>query len=252
MVGQWSIDAGSVGDKLLLVTNPVDPRFGQMFARPPAEAAALVAAGTHVDMTGRNLSTDPVFDGPVPSTLPTLTVTYPGVGGTASIQPGVWPTNVNLSGRWFRDGVLLEGYYSFSLQFSPEDVGKLITAQVVARMLGQGQPTVSSFDPIGPIDQHDMSRPYLDGDEATISMQGGAPVQVGNTAVSDLGGWTNYDRVEYQWLWDGDPIEGARESTLILTEDLVGEGIGLSIEFFKGANGVNTLTNDLGPVEEAP
>jgi hypothetical protein len=157
---------------------------------------------------------------PLTSTpTPTITGT-PTVGKKLTVSAGTWgPSTVSKSYRWKKNGVSISSATSSSYTIKTSDVGAEITVTVTGSKSGYA--TVSK-----------TSDPVVAGFALTTTPTptiSGTPT-VGETLTADSGTWQP-DPVDlsYQWLRNGDPIEGATNATYVLTNPDSGSSVSVSV-----------------------
>lgn len=144
-----------------------------------------------------------------------LNTEAPAIGGTAKVgsvltaSTGTWkPSGASLTYRWAQDGAWISGAESNTLRLTKAQEGRKITVRVTARHLGYPLVSVSSARTaaVQPGVITSTAKPTITGDP-----------RVETTLTATPGTWTPApDRVTYQWLVDGHPINGATASALTL------------------------------------
>jgi hypothetical protein len=157
---------------------------------------------------------------PLTSTpTPTISGT-PTVGKKLTANAGTWgPSTVTKTYRWKKNGVSISSATSSTYTIKSSDVGAEITVTVTGSKSGYA--TVSK-----------TSDPVVAGFALTVTPTPtitGTP-SVGETLTADAGTWQP-DPVElsYQWLRDGDPIEGATDATYVVTNPDAGTLLSVSV-----------------------
>lgn len=140
-----------------------------------------------------------------PTPSPTLTLTTPRLSGTAAVgqtltvAASAQPTTAQLSVRWLRDGVAIEGATGRSYRATAADLGAAVTAQVIATI---GTETVKGTSPAVTIRRGTFSKrraPRITG-----------TMRIGLRLTARHGAWSPKPTVfGYQWLRDGHKINGA-------------------------------------------
>jgi 5-hydroxyisourate hydrolase-like protein (transthyretin family) len=177
-----------------------------------------------------------------PTPIPVVTGTA-SVGGTLTVDAGTWgPAPVQLSIRWLRDGVPIDGADGSDLVLIAADAGAMITAEVTG--VKSGYATVSrTSEPVGPI-----VVPALD--PAPVPTITGEP-RVGSTLTAAPGTWGPAPvALAYQWLRDGTPIPDATSSTYTLQAADLDTTIAVTVTGSKaGYQGAERTSTGVGPVE---
>ena len=209
----------SVGDTV--VTGADGPRF----TPGPDAVGKTVTVTVRGTKSGYNPATATATAGPVvPGAITGGTATVAGdpkVGATLTAQSDGWtPAGVTLSYQWLGDGKLIEGATGQTFQPDAAFLGATIQVEVTASLPGYTNATAVS-EPVGPIAPGVVQpgTPVLSGPALS-----GVPITV------DPGVW-GPEPVEltYQWSVDGQPIEGATDSTYTPTTDQVGGQLTVTI-----------------------
>lgn len=178
-----------------------------------------------VSTTSRSLTTEPV-DGDDAAVVAAVDgVDLRGraaVGGTLRADVGRWvPNAVTFRYQWLRDGVAVPGATATAYRIGPADGGSRLSVRVVGYGPGLPSTTVTSAaTPRLPLGS------FVNVAPPTIS---GRPV-AGERLRVDVGRWSpTPGTVEVAWSRDGEPVRGARGTSLLLTPDDVGHRIGVTV-----------------------
>ena len=204
---QWYAD----GAKLRLSTHPsirlTDARLGQRLTVTTTATKlgyptrSATSAATAAVLPGQLLN----------QSAPTLSGEAK-VDSTLTLNTGRWnPRPDDLTVQWFADGQPIEGVAADATELSltPDLVGTTISATVTANRTGY-QPVSADTAPTEPV------APGTFWITTPPSLLG--TVELGQTLTVQAGGYQPTDAtVEYQWLRDGAPIEGADESDYKVT-----------------------------------
>ena len=142
--------------------------------------------------------------------------------------------------QWLRDGVPIEGASGVSYVLVAADEGAAVSVRV-------------SF-----VDDRGFAESRASDPAAAVlwpnSRASGVPVvsgtaQVGETLEADVSGIADADGLEgavfsYQWLRDGEPIEGASDARYTLAEADEGHGISVRASFVDGRGFAEARTSD--------
>ncbi|WP_311336681.1 glycosyl hydrolase family 28-related protein, partial [Cardiobacterium hominis] len=153
------------------------------------------------------------------------------------------PNNVQY--QWLRDGQPISGQTGATYQLTRDDAGHKITVRATYKdnaghdesPLSEATAAVADVPAPNPQPQPNH--------EGKISISGGAKVGETLTAqVSDSDGFAT-DKVQYQWLRDGNPIDSANGSSYTLTQDDAGHKITVRATYKDNAG------HDENPTSEA-
>lgn len=133
----------------------------------------------------------------------------------------------DLSYQWLRDGSDIPGAESETYQLTADDVGEPISLRV---SFTDGFGNVETFTSDATDDVENVN----DAVAGHVTVTGNATE--GETLTADASGLSDADGMEdaepaYQWLRDGDPIDGATADTYDLTGDDVGAAISVEVSF---------------------
>ncbi|WP_286690718.1 LPXTG cell wall anchor domain-containing protein [Aeromicrobium sp. REDSEA-S38_B2] len=146
----------------------------------------------------------------------------PEVGATLKVaKPAVFnddSPDVTVSHKWYRDFVTVVGEGD-TYTLTKDDVGSTIYYSAEAIRPGEAFPAYSfDFTGIGPVTKAALTitgLPVIEGDAV-----------VGKTLTASPAPSSDDDAmVAFQWFADGQPIDGATEKTLVLTDALVGKPV---------------------------
>ncbi len=169
------------------------------------------------------------------------------LGANFSDKAGVDYTT--LSYQWIRDAEAIEGATSFDYTLTQSDVGAVIGA-TASYTDGQGTPEMVTATDTGPVSN------INDAPAGGVSL-GGVAAEDGvltadASALSDLDG---LGELSYQWLRDGEAIEGATDASLALTQEDAGDrfeavvsytdGFGASEAVSSGSSDIVLNVNDV-------
>lgn len=216
---QWLVDGGPIAGATSATYTPtsadvtrsisvsVTGRRGTEEATSTSESFGPVEADTHLGV---------VVSQPV-----TITGRV-AVGQTISADTEAWsPDGVELSYQWyigyyFRP-VAIEGATSRTYTITPEDLGTILSVEVTGYKRGYG--FGGNAEATDYVVEGEMTAPT-----PTI---GGNP-EVGGTLSVDPGHWKPSDvELAYQWLANGQPIDGATSDHLTVDEAL--DGVAISV-----------------------
>ena len=186
--------------------------------------------------------------GPVTPALLTATPT-PTISGTAQVgqvltaDAGTWePVPVTLAYQWLRDGTPIEGATDATYALVAADADRRVSVRVTGSASGYADSTVTSEsvlvapgDPVEPGDEVFTTVPL-----PTIS----GTAQVGQTLTAEPGPWEpEPDRLEFQWLRDGTPIESATAPSYTVTVADLGQSIAVTVTGTKAGYATQAKTS---------
>ena len=143
-------------------------------------------------------------------------LTPPAVVGTAAYgevlkaSPGTWsPSDATYTYRWLRDGEPLAGATGRRYRPVLKDLRRALSVRVVATSGDQSGTATSEEVTVRKGTITNEERPTIDGVR-----------RYAHTLVARKGAWSRVpDRVEYQWLRDGEPVGGDRKRRHLGLED---------------------------------
>ncbi len=142
-----------------------------------------------------------------------------------------------VSYQWTRDGEAIEGATSFDYTLTQSDVGAVIGA-TVSYTDNHGTPEMVTATDTGPVSN------INDAPAGGVSL-GGVAAEDGvltadTSALSDLDG---LGELSYQWLRDGEAIEGATDASLALTQEDVGDRFEAVVSYTDGFGASEAVTS---------
>jgi Purple acid Phosphatase, N-terminal domain/Calcineurin-like phosphoesterase len=147
-------------------------------------------------------------------------------GGTALTVPTLTPkptvgvavraeiATEDAAHQWLLDGAEIDGAGSVSYTPVPADAGK----QLQLKLTANGESVISEPQTVAAAAFKTASRPGFRG----------TPV-VGGTLTAIAGPWSPNPVLGYQWLQDGEPIDGATEDTLVVPAACAGKVVSLQV-----------------------
>lgn len=154
----------------------------------------------------------------VPGTV-TITGT-PKVGDTLTAHPGTWtPAGSSFGYQWQADGTPIPGATGPTLTLGPAQYGTRVGVTVTGYQ--PGDIAVQSGSPV--------TAPVAKGTLKTATPVISGTPKDGDVLKVTAGSWTPGTRLTYQWLADGNPINGATGTTLKLTAAEIGKKIRIQV-----------------------
>ena len=125
------------------------------------------------------------------------------VGEMLTAVPGTWIPTPTFTYEWLRNGAAIAGATAPTYMLAAEDGGQYITVRLTATATGF-QTTTRLSNAVTP-----AGRPF---DAAPAPLISGT-FTVGSTLTADISPWTPAAEFGFEWLRDGEPIDGANQGT---------------------------------------
>jgi hypothetical protein len=152
------------------------------------------------------------------------------VGSTIAAVSGTWGAAASLSYKWLRDGLAIENATSSSYLLTSADYGHQVSVAVTGQSYGYESSTQTSLAETVTAGTFSMSaRPEFSG----IS-------KVGSRLQASSGDFSPAGYVSYQWLRDGNQIDGATSDSYVLTASDYQHSV--AVEVTVGLAGFETRT----------
>lgn len=200
---QWLRNGEPISGATDSTYDPLDPDVGRLLEVQVTESVdgydpvSVTSAPQSVSGAGTAL------------TVPTLTP-EPTVG--VAVQAEIAAEDV--AHQWLLDGAEINGAESASYTPVPADAGK----QLQLKLTADCESVISEPRTVAAAAFKTASRPGFRG----------APV-VGGTLSAIVGPWSPNPTLSYQWLQDGEPIDGATENTLVVPAACAGKEVSLQV-----------------------
>lgn len=144
------------------------------------------------------------------------------VGSVLSSTSGTWkPADADVAYQWYADGVAITGATEPTLRLTRARLDQVITVTTTGSKLGYPTRSATSAptDAVLPGTLKSVTAPAISGE-----------AKVDSTLTLDTGTWTpTPSGLAVQWFSDGTPIEGAVDTSLPVTPDLVGATISATV-----------------------
>lgn len=167
------------------------------------------------------------------------------VGGALAASEGTWSTTaLTFAYQWLRDGEPIEG--ATAAEYAPvvADLGKQVSVKVTATKSGHN-PGSSTSDPVT------VDKGAAPQNSAAPEVTG--TPELGETLTVSDGEWDLEDLTfGYQWLRDGEAIEGATEATYVVTEDDLGTELAAEVTASKDGHEDGSATSEGVAVPDEP
>ena len=142
------------------------------------------------------------------------------LGGTLTAESSGWPSNTELSYKWFRSGSNVSVGTGASYKVQDEDLGHTLSFVVGATKPGYENYSLASSD-TSPVALAKFST------TGTIKIVGLA--RVGQSLSALPGTWESETKLTYSWLADGVPIPGAANNTFLISPSQLGKRISVQV-----------------------
>ena len=200
---QWLRDGEPISGATDSTYDPLDSDVGHLLEVQVTES---VDGYEPVSVTSAPQS---VSGGGTALTVPTLTP-EPTVG--VAVQAEI--DSEDAAHQWLLDGAEINGAESASYTPVPADAGK----QLQLKRTANGESVISEPQTVAAAVFKTASRPGFRGE----------PV-VGGTLIAIAGPWSPSPTLSYQWLRDGETIDGATEETLVVPAACAGKEVSLQV-----------------------
>ncbi len=241
----WTPAADAVVYQWLRGGVAIDGANGQNYVLTAADKNKVVTVSVTATKDGyrtvvlHSVAADPVSPATFTADTPVITGS-PVVDQTLTADFGNW-TPIPTAGaiEWKRDGKVIDGATSDTYLVTSADVGAKITVSLLGGRDGYADHTATSAatDPVA-------TASFTAPAEVTVSGTG----KVGEFLNAQAGTWTpTPTTVSYQWLRDGDVIEGATStSSYLLTPADAGHVITVTVSVTKDGYTAASLTSAAG------
>ncbi|WP_205474309.1 carboxypeptidase regulatory-like domain-containing protein [Nocardioides sp. SYSU D00038] len=245
--GTWDPADAATAYQWLVRGVEVAGATGASYTPVPADVGGTVTVRVRATKDGHTPAT--VDSAPTAAVAPgTIAVdTEPTVTGTAAVgQPvtataGTWtPAEVTTSFQWRVDGVDVPGATGPSYTPGPGDVGEPLAVRVTAARAGYAPESVTvAAGTVAPGTITNTSPPAVTGTPA-----------VGSALTVTTGTWQPGDvATAFQWLVDGQPVEGATGATYTPAAGDVGKDVSVRVTASRaGYTAAVVTTAAVGPV----
>ena len=200
---QWLRDGAPISGATDSTYDPLDSDVGHLLE---VQATESVDGYDPVSVTSAPQS---VSGAGTALTVPTLTP-EPTVG--VAVQAEIAAEDA--AHQWLLDGAEINGAGSASYTPVPADAGK----QLQLKLTADGESVISEPQTVAAAAFKTASRPGFRG--TTV---------VGGTLIAIAGPWSPNPTLSYQWLQDGETIDGATEATLVVPAACAGKEVSLQV-----------------------
>jgi Purple acid Phosphatase, N-terminal domain/Calcineurin-like phosphoesterase len=200
---QWLRDGEPISGATDSTYDPLDSDAGSLLE---VQVTETVDGYDPVSVTS---APQPVSGGGTALAVPTLTP-EPIVG--VAVQAKIAAEEA--AHQWLLDGAEINGAESASYTPVPADAGK----QLQLKLSADGESVISAPQTVAAAPFKAASRPGFRGTPA-----------VGGTLSAIAGPWSPNPTLSYQWLQDGEPIDGATEDTLVVPAACAGKEVSLQV-----------------------
>jgi hypothetical protein len=223
---QWLRDGSPIGGATGTTYSPVAADAGRLLQVKVAGTAAGYQSASAVSVPRT-----------VAAARATAAVSMPTISGTPAVSVAVTAVLVDrtqakdIGYQWLGDGEPIAGATASSYTPVPVDAERELQVQVTR----DGVSAVSVAASVRPAEFR-ASRPGLRG-----------VAKVGRSLTAITGRWSPRPKFAYQWLLDGQPIEGATQETLHVKAGYAGKSVSLRITATR--NGYSTLATTSDAVD---
>lgn len=210
-VGTWSPKPSSYTYQWRRDGVPIDGATGSSYTLVPDDAGTQLTLAVTAHKSGYASSTKVTPAKAVPlyySATPELTVDGAGtIGSTLTAVPGDWePGPVSISYQWKRNGASISKATKSTYKLTSSDLNKNITVTIKVSKSGYGTVYRTSAPVKGLYALTSTPTPTIDSPEELALL--------GHELTAVPGTWgPGTVALAYQWLRDGEPIEGATSIT---------------------------------------
>ncbi|MEO6470731.1 MAG: hypothetical protein ABIR57_02740, partial [Aeromicrobium sp.] len=224
--GRW--DSGvTLGYQWLLGGSTIGGATGATYSPVASDVGEVVSVRVTGSKPGwattfrTSVATSPVVEGAWTSAPKPTISGQAKFGSTLLVAPGTWtPEGVALAYQWLRDGSAISGATETKYVPDTGDIGKSVAVRVTGSKPGLAT-TVRTSDPSDPISADSLTNTPT----PTIS---GTP-QVGKELQAQAGSWDPDVTLSYQWLRDGNPIDGATNTSYVPVAPDVGKVLSVRV-----------------------
>jgi surface antigen len=223
--GTWS-PGGTIAYQWFSAGHPIDGATSQTFAPTADQLGALVRV--RVTLSAPGYQTVRVRSDPTKGVLPGQfhASSPPTVSGVAQVdQPltasaGTWTPAGIVSYQWLVDGKPVAGATGTAYTPRPDDVHQKIAIRVTVKQRGYDDAVATSVptDSVAPGTFLNREAPSVKG-----------TAQVGVTLTADKGRWSPAATIAYQWVVDGQPVDGATARTFTPRPEDVGGRVAVEV-----------------------
>lgn len=244
--GSWVPGTVTFSYQWLRTGLPIATATGSAYTLTQADLHTTVSVrvtGTapgYTPVSRTSISTSPVALGTLTSSSPAISGA-PQVGTVVTANPGTWdPSTVNLTYRWWRNGLPIRNATYRSYTVKAADLGTMLTVTVTGNAAGYVPVSVTSAT-LGPVVAGHLN--------AAVPAISGFP-QVGRTLTADAGDWGQQNVAKtYQWWRNGARIAGATSRTYTMSAADVDGMVAVSVTGTKAGYTPATATSPaFGPV----
>lgn len=150
----------------------------------------------------------------------------PTVSGVAQVDqpltasPGSWTPTGTISYQWLADGKPIHGATGTAYTPTPDDLRKTIAIRVTVKQRGYSDAVATSVPTQGV-----APGTFLNSERPTVE----GTAQVGVQLEAHKGVWSPRATIAYQWLVDGEPVDGATARTFTPRPQDVGKQVTVDV-----------------------
>lgn len=250
--GDWSPEPVEKTYQWLANGTPIAGATGTTLELGAAQEGATItvqvtgARPGHTSASATSPQVGPVTAATLPEVTPgTPTIAgIPTAGEVLTAVPGAWvPDDVTLSYQWWAGSAPIVGATGATFVPGEAEVGAVLAVEVTGSKSGYAPATAPS-GPFGPI----QAAALLDLDPGTPTVTGVPKVGEPLTALPGVWGPAPVT-LAYQWLVDGEPVEGASATTFTPAAEHAGKTVSVTVQGTKaGFNPASETSAPVGPV----
>jgi len=248
--GAWTPAPTSVTVRWLADGAEIPGATGTAYVPTPDVKGKTLTAQVTAELSGYTpgaavLATAPVAPGTFQATQQPTIQGAPEVGTTLTLTPAAWaPQPAKATTQWYADGVPLPGATGSTLTLSREQIGKRISARVIASSKGyrKSRSTATETEPV-------LAKPVT---LVRPSRVNGAPEVAGRLVVRPGGVRQSDATATYRWLRDGQRIARATNRTYTVRRGDMGHGLSVEVTWSRRNFRATTETLAVAPVTTVP
>lgn len=217
---QWLRD----GQPITGATDAVSAGIGGAGPKKVSYVVSPADAGHKISLQVRGIRPAVLFDGSTTESAATAAVaaaafttspapvvdnTSPKVGDTVKASTPVWSPVAAFAYQWLRDGQPVAGATSASYTTTAADAGHALSVKATGTAEGYAS-TDKTSEPTAKV-----AKLVFAASPAPV-IGGGTPT-VGDTLTATVGAWAPVASMSWQWLRDGQPIDGATSASYTTT-----------------------------------
>jgi len=228
-VANGAVIAGATGP---VYTPTLASQVGQTITAIVTGTRAGYTALARPSVAGTRIGEQTLTPAPTISGTPQANVELTG-------DPGTWDSGTALTYQWSADGTPIPGATGLTYTPGTDQIGSLVTFSVTSTKSNYITTTKTSDGvEIAALDQVLAPTPVISGEP-----------KVGVELTAEPGTWDEGTTLSYQWLADGEPIDGATDATFTPGSGRVGDEISVEVTSEKETYAPVTTTSAAVTIE---